>query len=107
MSAGAGEQQDCATPVDGADQCCRLLQIRNRRGLHARASAKFVSTVSGFDADVRVSKDDIEVSGKSIMGLMMLTAALGDRIRVTAQGVEAIAAMNAVEKLIEDRFGED
>lgn len=83
------------------------LVIQNRRGLHARASAKFVTTVSEYDADVRVAKDGIEVSGKSIMGLMMLAAAPGDEIMVRASGPAAGDAMDALKSLISDKFGED
>lgn len=85
----------------------RTLTIRNRRGLHARASAKFVKTVSEFDADVRVSKDGIDVSGTSIMGLMMLTAAPGDTIEISADGAEAPAVIDALVDLVERKFDED
>ncbi len=83
------------------------LAIRNQRGLHARASAKFVSTVGEYDADVWVAKDGIEVNGKSIMGLMMLAAAPGDEIVVRASGNEARAVIDALTKLVEEKFGED
>jgi phosphocarrier protein len=83
------------------------LVIQNRRGLHARASAKFVTTVSEYEADVRVAKDGVEVSGKSIMGLMMLAAAPGDEITVRASGPAAGDAMAALKALISDKFGED
>jgi len=85
----------------------RELAIVNQRGLHARASAKFVTTVARFDADVRVEKDGISVGGSSIMGLMMLAASPGCCIRVTATGPEADQALDALEALIASRFGEE
>jgi phosphocarrier protein len=91
----------------GTESIVETLAIRNRRGLHARASAKFVSTVGGYDADVWVAKDGIEVNGKSIMGLMMLAAAPGDEIVVRASGAEARNAIDALTKLVEEKFGED
>jgi phosphocarrier protein HPr len=85
----------------------RELQIINKRGLHARASAKFVQTVEGFDATVTVSKDGMTVGGTSIMGLMMLAASPGCSVVVTANGAEAEVALNALETLIADKFGEE
>ena len=82
------------------------LLIINKRGLHARASAKFVQTVEGFDADIRVSKDGMTVGGTSIMGLMML-AAPGSTIFVSASGNQAKEALDTIEALIADKFGED
>ncbi|MDT0633837.1 HPr family phosphocarrier protein [Spectribacter hydrogenoxidans] len=84
----------------------RELSIVNRLGLHARAASKFVQTAAGFDADLKVSKDGREVSGKSIMGIMMLAAARGSRILVRADGPDAEAAVEALEELVRDRFGE-
>lgn len=84
----------------------RELSIVNRLGLHARAASKFVQTAAGFDADLKVSKDGQEVSGKSIMGIMMLAAARGSRILVRADGPDAEAAVEALEELVLDRFGE-
>lgn len=81
--------------------------IVNQRGLHARASAKFVQLVGGYDARVTVEKDGITVGGTSIMGLMMLAASPGCRIRVTARGPEARAVMAALDELIASRFGEE
>ena len=88
-------------------QQSRLIRIINKRGLHARASAKFVKCVEGFDADIRVSKDGHVVGGTSIMGLMMLTASPGCSISVSASGPQAEEALDAIQKLIDDRFGED
>jgi phosphocarrier protein len=85
----------------------RKLAIVNKRGLHARASAKFVQTVEKFDAAVTVSKDGVSVGGSSIMGLMMLAASPGCCIVVEATGPEAEAALDALEHLVDCRFGED
>lgn len=85
----------------------RELLIINKRGLHARASAKFVQMVTGFDAEVSVSKDGMTVGGTSIMGLMMLAASPGCSIEVSASGTDAEAALEALTQLIADRFGEE
>ncbi|EKF61098.1 phosphocarrier protein HPr [Agrobacterium albertimagni AOL15] len=90
-----------------ADAISRDLLIINKRGLHARASAKFVQTVSGFDASVSVSKDGTTVGGTSIMGLMMLAASPGCSICVSASGNQAEDVMNALAALVADRFGEE
>lgn len=81
--------------------------ITNRRGLHARASAKFVTMASSFDAEVMVSHDGSSVTGTSIMGLMMLAAAMGDSITISATGPEAEAAVSKLAGLVLDKFGED
>lgn len=85
----------------------RKLTIVNKRGLHARASAKFVKCAEGFDADVRVSKDGHSVGGTSIMGLMTLAAAPGCCIAVEANGPDADAALDAIAALVESGFGEE
>ena len=85
----------------------RTVIIRNKRGLHARASAKFVTLASGFDAAVEVTKDGSSVCGTSIMGLMMLAAAPGDEILISANGVGAEPAVDALIRLVDDKFGED
>jgi len=85
----------------------REFAIINKRGLHARAAAKFVQTVERFDAAVTVTKDGQSVGGDSIMGLMMLAAAQGTSIHVAASGVEAVGALDALEALVAERFGED
>jgi phosphocarrier protein HPr len=85
----------------------RVLEICNKRGLHARASAKFVQTVEKFDADVRVMRCGETVGGTSIMGLMMLAAASGTSIVVEATGKDAAAVVEALTALINSRFGED
>lgn len=84
----------------------RTVQICNRRGLHARASAKFVTMASGLPAQVEVEKDGTRVVGTSIMGLMMLGAALGDEITIHAKGDGAEAAVAALAELVESRFHE-
>jgi phosphocarrier protein HPr len=81
--------------------------IRNKRGLHARASARFVTLASTFDAVVTVAKDGASVVGTSIMGLMMLAAASGDTVDLSAEGVQADAALAALVALVEGKFGED
>ena len=82
------------------------LDIVNEKGLHARASAKFVETVEGFDAKAFVSRDGMEVSGDSIMGLMMLGAGIGTSIDVQVEGAEAEPLAMALRELVEGRFGE-
>jgi phosphocarrier protein HPr len=84
----------------------RELKICNRKGLHARASAKFVQTVEKFDADVRVMRCGETVGGTSIMGLMMLAAAPGTTITVEATGREAAQVVDALAALVDSRFGE-
>ena len=84
----------------------RLVEICNERGLHARASAKFVKTAAGFDAEVTVSKDGHTVDARSIMGLMMLAGTQGSSIEIIAAGAEAGAAMEALIALVEGKFGE-
>ena len=83
------------------------IEIVNERGLHARASAKFVKLASAFDAEVRVTRDDQTVDALSIMGLMMLAAGPGATIAITAQGRQAAEAVAALSKLVENRFEED
>lgn len=85
----------------------RELPIVNKRGLHARASSRFVKCVESFDAKINVSKDGVSVLGTSIMGLLLLGASKGSQISVSAQGEEAEAALDAITALVADRFGED
>jgi phosphocarrier protein HPr len=82
------------------------LEIVNSKGLHARASAKFVETVESFDATAQVSRDGMEVSGDSIMGLMMLAAAYGTSVDVEVAGAQAQELADALRALVADRFGE-
>jgi phosphocarrier protein len=83
------------------------LTLTNQRGLHARASAKFVQLAEGFDAAVSVSKDGESVHATSIMGLMMLGAACGTQIAISAEGREAEKALAALSALVSDKFGEE
>lgn len=85
----------------------RELQIVNQRGLHARASAKFVKCAEGFDARISVSRDGQTVPGTSIMGLMMLAASLGTSITVETSGPQAQLAMDALASLVASKFGEE
>ena len=85
----------------------RTLQIVNEKGLHARASAKFVEVVESFDAAAEVTKDGMSVSGDSIMGLLMLAASRGTSIDVRTSGAEAGKLADALEALIAARFGEE
>jgi phosphocarrier protein HPr len=84
----------------------RVLEICNKKGLHARASAKFVQTVERFDAEVRVTRGQETVGGTSIMGLMMLAAGPGTTITVEATGLEAAEAVEALATLVAGRFTE-
>jgi phosphocarrier protein HPr len=84
----------------------RVLEICNKKGLHARASAKFVQTVERFDAEVRVTRGQETVGGTSIMGLMMLAAGPGTSITVEATGAEAAEAVEALANLVAGRFTE-
>ena len=84
----------------------RTLKIVNEKGLHARASAKLVEVVEGFDANAEVSRDGLSASGDSIMGLLMLAAAKGTTIDVQTSGPDADALANALELLVADKFGE-
>lgn len=87
--------------------CEALVEIANRRGLHARASAKFVKIAEGFNADVCVTKDGVDVPGTSIMGLMLLAAAPGDKISIRTKGPDAKSALEALVQLVEQKFHED
>ncbi|SEQ78810.1 phosphocarrier protein [Solimonas aquatica] len=85
----------------------RKVLIVNMLGLHARAAARLVTLASKFEADVRVRKDSREVSGKSIMGVMMLAAAKGTELTLIAEGPDAAEALDELEALVADRFGEE
>lgn len=85
----------------------KTLKIVNEKGLHARASAKFVELVERHEAEAEVSKDGMSVSGDSIMGLLMLAASRGTTIEVRTTGPEADKLAMALEHLVADRFGED
>jgi phosphocarrier protein HPr len=90
-----------------SEPCQQTVQITNKRGLHARASAKFVTLASGQTAAVEVEKDGSKVAGTSIMGLMMLGAAMGDHVTISAEGEGAAEALVALVGLVENKFGED
>jgi phosphocarrier protein len=92
-------------PMSGAVR--RDLPIVNEKGLHARASARFVETVERFDAAATVRRDGMEASGDSIMGLLMLAASKGSSIEVETRGAEAEALADALAALVANRFGED
>jgi len=105
MSDDGGSDRESSAAPEGAD--VRVLEIVNKKGLHARASAKFCQTVERFDADVRVTRGHETVGGTSILGLMMLGAATGTTITVEATGKEATAAIEAIDKLVSSGFGEE
>ena len=92
---------------DAGEAIARDFLIVNQRGLHARASAKFVQLADSYKASITVERDGMKVGGTSIMGLMMLAASPGCSIRVTASGPEAEQAIAAIEQLIAARFGEE
>jgi phosphocarrier protein HPr len=106
MSAeGPGENEVGPTVPAGA--ISREIQIVNKRGLHARASAKFVQMVERFEAEVWVTRGSETVGGTSIMGLMMLAAGPGTSVLVSATGPEAEAALNAIAELVASKFNEE
>jgi|SRR5579883_2880147 phosphocarrier protein HPr len=107
MSAPAHRGDEHPPSPFRAGAVVRQLCICNRKGLHARASAKFVQTVEKFDADVRVMRAGETVGGTSIMGLMMLAAAPGTLVTVEATGREAAEVIDALTLLVNSRFGED
>lgn len=90
-----------------SESVSKILKISNVRGLHARASAKFVQCVEQFDAEILVSKDGHVVGGTSIMGLMMLAASKGTTIHITARGEDAEEALKALDVLLHQKFGEE
>jgi phosphocarrier protein HPr len=103
------ERTDLAAgePSQGQSPVVRVLEICNKKGLHARASAKFVQTVERFKADVKVKRGNEEVGGTSIMGLMMLAAGPGTTITVEATGVQASEVVEALAALVSGRFTEE
>ena len=105
MSDGALGDGNPPQPQEGAIR--RVLEIVNKKGLHARASAKFVQTVEKFDAQVTVTRGSETVGGTSIMGLMMLSAATGTEITEDARGNQAAEAMDAITELVTSGFGEE
>jgi phosphocarrier protein len=85
----------------------KTITINNKLGLHARAAAKFVSTASSFESEITVAKNGREVNGKSILGIMMLAAAKGSEIEISASGGDEQQAIQSLEELVLDRFGEE
>lgn len=105
-----GGVPDAGGAAAGADEerrQTRNLIIQNLLGMHARPCGKFVRISQRFQAEIRVEKDGDEVNGKSIMGLMMLAAGQGTKLRVTAEGPDARAAITELENLVQNRFDED
>ena len=108
MSDSKMDDCDCPpnpAPPDGA--LTRDMEIVNRKGLHARATAKFVQCVENFESDITVSRCGETVGGSSIMGILTLGAGKGTTITVTAAGADAQAALDAIGALVANRFGED
>lgn len=93
--------------ADAQNALERIVEITNKKGLHARASAKFVQAVENFEAEVTVTRGSETVGGTSIMGLMMLAAGPGTSITIHARGKDAVEAMTAICALVNSRFGED
>jgi phosphocarrier protein HPr len=104
--AGAGDD-DCPPPPQFAGARAREMLIVNRKGLHARATAKLVQCVDRFDAEIKVTRCGETVGGDSIMGILTLGAAMGSTITVSAIGADAEAALEAIAALVASRFGED
>jgi len=107
MSDDGASPETSAGPSIPEGAVSRELPIINKRGLHARASAKFVQMVERFDAEVWVTKGSETVGGTSIMGLMMLSAGPGTSIIVSAAGREAQAALDAISELVAAKFNEE
>jgi phosphocarrier protein HPr len=103
----APDANPAADPSAANTVLSRIVTIVNRRGLHARAAARFVKTAERFKAEVTVVRKDASVSGLSIMGLMMLAAGPGSTLELRASGEEAEAALDALVKLVADKFDED
>ena len=104
---GLSPEDDCPPPPEYDGALSRDMHIVNRKGLHARATAKFVQCVDRFDADIKVARCGETVGGDSIMGILTLGAGLGSTITVFASGVEARQALDALAELVSNRFGED
>lgn len=97
-----------ATPASGATpKATREVTVRNRQGIHARPSASFVKLASGFSCDVYIEKDGELINGKSIMGLLMLAAGPGSRLRIICEGTDADRALAELVALVDGKFGED
>ena len=108
--AGSGEDRSQADQSDARCEAAaihRKFAIVNKRGLHARASARFVETVEDYDAEVTITRDGMTGGGLSIMGLLMLAASQGTTIAVSASGPDAVAVLDALQELVANRFGEE
>ncbi len=92
---------------ESGEELCMIAMINNQRGLHARAAAKFVKMLEPYAAEVTVARDDMKVSGRSIMGLMMLAATTGTTIRLCARGPDAAPALEALTDLVKRKFDEE
>jgi phosphocarrier protein len=103
----SGDECDCPPNPDFTGYLVREMPIVNRKGLHARATAKFVQCVEKFDADITVTRCGETVGGTSIMGILTLGAGIGTKITVAAKGSQAQEALDALASLVADRFGED
>jgi phosphocarrier protein len=101
------EEEPCPPPPEFAGAEVRDMRIVNRKGLHARATAKFVQCVEKFDAEIKVTRCGETVGGDSIMGILTLGAGLGSTISVAARGAQALAALDALGALVANRFGEE
>jgi phosphocarrier protein HPr len=101
------DDDECPPAPEFADALVKELPIINRKGLHARATAKFVQCVDQFEAEIKVTRCGETVGGDSIMGILTLGAAMGSTITVSATGSDAEAALSALAALIANRFGED
>jgi phosphocarrier protein len=107
MSDEDGVDREVGPDSSPQEAVIRILDIVNKKGLHARASAKFCQTAERFDAAIKVTRGHETVGGTSIMGLMMLGAGIGSQITVEATGNEASAAVDALDKLVASGFGEE
>ena len=109
MTDAAGQEgdDDCPPPPQFAGARVREMHIVNRKGLHARATAKFVQCVDRFDAEIKVTRCGETVGGDSIMGILTLGAGMGTTITVAAMGEQAEEALDAIAALVASRFGED
>ena len=107
MNPDADPGPPAGAAVPTAATAKRLCRICNQKGLHARAAARFVKTAAQFDAEIQVRKNGTAVSGRSIMGLMMLAAASGAVIEITATGHDAATAVDTLARLIDCKFDED
>ncbi|MBX9741114.1 MAG: HPr family phosphocarrier protein [Beijerinckiaceae bacterium] len=107
MNDSVESDQDCPPAPTFKDGVSRELRIVNRKGLHARATAKFVQCVERYDAEVTVTRCGDTVGGMSIMGILTLGAGIGSTITVSARGSEASDCLEAITQLVANRFGED